>query len=51
MVSLLWLITIVLVVLWIFGFAVNWGAWIYLLLVLAVVTLLINVISGALTRR
>jgi hypothetical protein len=37
-------------VLWLIGFAVDWGAFIWLLLVLAVVALLINVIGG-LTRR
>jgi hypothetical protein len=51
MVGLLWLITIILVVLWVLGFAVNLGAWIWLLLVLAVITLLINVISGGFGRR
>ncbi|MGK2965171.1 MAG: lmo0937 family membrane protein [Tepidiformaceae bacterium] len=43
--SLLWMITLVLVVLWVLGFAVNLGAWIWFLLILAVVTLLINLIS------
>ncbi len=49
MVGLLWLIFVVLVVLWIIGFAVNWGAFIWLLLVAAAVVLLIN-LAGALTR-
>lgn len=49
MVGLLWLAAIVLFVLWLIGFAVNWGAFIYILLVLAIVALLINVIGG-LTR-
>lgn len=40
------MITLILVVLWVLGFAVNLGAWIWFLLILAVVTLLINVISG-----
>lgn len=39
------MITLVLVVLWVLGFAVNLGAWIWFLLILAVVTLLINLIS------
>ena len=49
MVSLLWLIFAVLLVLWLIGFAVDWGAFIWLLLVAAIVILLINVIGG-LTR-
>ena len=40
MISLLWLLTVILVVLWVLGFAVNIGAWINLLLVLAVILLL-----------
>jgi len=46
MVSLLWLIFAVLLVLWLVGFAVNWGAFVWLLLVAALVVLLLNVISG-----
>lgn len=45
MTSLLWLITIILFALWVLGFAVNWGAWIWFLLVVAVIALLINSIS------
>lgn len=51
MISLLWLLTIILVVLWVLGFAVNIGAWINLLLVVAVILLLFNIISWAGTRR
>lgn len=51
MVSLLWLLTIILVVLWVLGFAVNIGAWINFLLVLAIILLLFNVISWAAGRR
>ena len=50
MTGILWLITIVLFVLWILGFSINWGAWIWFLLVLAVIVLLINLIGG-LARR
>lgn len=46
MAGLLWLIFAVLLVLWLVGFAVNWGAFIWLLLVAAVVVLLLNLISG-----
>lgn len=45
MTSLLWLVTVVLVVLWALGFAVNWGAWIWFLLVLALVSILITLIA------
>jgi len=47
MVSLLWMITVVLVVLWALGFAVNIGGWIHFLLVVAAVMLIFNVISSA----
>jgi len=47
MVSLLWLVTVLLVVLWVLGFAVNIGAWIHLLLVLAAVVLVFNLLTGA----
>lgn len=50
MVSLLWLITLVVLVLWVLGFAVNVGAWINFLLVIAVILVLFNVISWA-SRR
>ncbi len=51
MVSLLWLIFVVLLVLWLIGFAVNWGAFIWLLLVAAVVVLVANLIGGSRTGR
>ena len=47
MVSLLWTITIFLAVLWLLGFAVNIGAWIHFLLVIAFMLLIFNVISWA----
>jgi hypothetical protein len=50
MVTLLWIAFLVLLVLWLVGFAVNWGAFIWILLIIALVALLLNVI-GALTRR
>lgn len=50
MTSILWLVFFVLLVLWLIGFAVNWGAFIWLLLVVAIVALLINVI-GSLSHR
>ncbi|HEY8491508.1 MAG TPA: DUF5670 family protein [Dehalococcoidia bacterium] len=49
MVGLLWLLFFVLLVLWLVGFSVNWGAFIWLLLVAAVVILVLNLIT-AVTR-
>lgn len=45
MVSLLWMITLILLVAWALGFAVNLGGWIHFLLVVAVVVFLFNLIS------
>jgi hypothetical protein len=50
MASILWLITILLVVLWVLGYAVNIGAWINFLLVVAVIILIVNLVS-VLPRR
>ena len=50
-VSLLWLVFVVLLVLWLVGFAVNWGAFVWLLLVAAAVLLLVNLVSGSRTGR
>jgi CDP-diglyceride synthetase len=47
--GILWVVFAVLLVLWLIGYAVNWGAFIWLLLVLAIIAALINVIGG-LTR-
>ena len=45
---MLWTITIVLVILWILGLVSSYtlGGWIHLLLVLAVVVLIFNLLSG-----
>lgn len=51
MISLLWMITVILVVLWVLGFAVNLGAWINFLLVVAAILLIFNVISWAAHRH
>lgn len=45
MAGLLWAVFLVLLVLWLIGFAVNWGAFIWLLLVAAVVVLLVNLLA------
>lgn len=45
MAGLLWAVFLVLLVLWLIGFAVNWGAFIWLLLVAAVVVLLVNLFA------
>jgi len=47
MVSLLWTITVVLLVLWALGLAVNIGGWINFLLMVAVIMVIFNVISYA----
>lgn len=51
MASILWLIFIVLLVLWLVGFAVNWGAFVWILLIAALVALVTNLISGSRTGR
>lgn len=45
---MLWTITVVLLVLWILGFTAfhTFGAWVHLLLVLAVISVAINLIRG-----
>lgn len=50
MASILWLITILLVVLWLLGYAVNIGAWVNFLLVVAVILLIVNLVSALLRR-
>ncbi len=50
MVSLLWLATILLVVLWLLGYAVNIGVWVNILLVFAVALFILNLV-GMFTRR
>ncbi len=51
MTSLLWLITILLVVLWVLGYAVNIGAWINFLLLIVAVLLVINLVTAVTGRR
>jgi hypothetical protein len=51
MVSLLWLLFIVLLVLWLVGFAVNWGAFIWILLIAALAVLAFNLIAGSRSGR
>lgn len=46
MASILWLLFVVLLVLWLLGFAVNWGAFIWLLLVAALVVFVLNLMTG-----
>lgn len=45
---MLWTITIVLFILWIFGLVSSYtmGGWIHILLVLAVIVLIFNLLSG-----
>ncbi len=51
MASILWLITILLVVLWVLGYAVNIGAWINFLLFVVVILLIVNLVSALVRRR
>jgi hypothetical protein len=51
MTSLFWLLFIVLLVLWLVGYAVNWGVFIWLLLIAALVVLVINLVSATRTGR
>jgi Family of unknown function (DUF5670) len=51
MATLLWILFIVLLVLWLVGFAVDWGAFIWILLIAALVALVINLIGGFGSRR
>ena len=44
-------ITIILFVLWLVGFSVSWGTWVWFLLVLAAITLVINLVLSAGGRR
>jgi hypothetical protein len=45
---MLWTITIILVILWILGLVTSYtlGGWIHLLLVLAIIILIFNLLSG-----
>ena len=52
MASLLWLLFFVLVALWLVGFAVNWGAFVWILLIAALVALVVNLVNtGRIGRR
>jgi len=51
MVSLLWLLFAVLLVLWLVGFAVNWGAFIWIILIAALAVLVLNLVSASRTGR
>jgi hypothetical protein len=45
--SLLWLVFAIMLVLWLVGYAVNWGAFIWVLLLFALVALVANLVTGA----
>ena len=51
MASLLWALFVILLILWLVGFAVNWGAFVWLLLVIALAVLLYNLLTGRRTGR
>jgi hypothetical protein len=46
MYTLLWVIIVALFVLWLVGLGVNWGSWLWILFVVAVVLLLFNLFTG-----
>ena len=46
MIGLLWLIAAILLVLWLVGFAVNWGAFVWVLLIAALVILVVGLVTG-----
>ncbi len=46
MLGLLWLVFLVLLVLWLVGVAVNWGAFIWVLLIAALAVLIFNLFTG-----
>jgi uncharacterized membrane protein len=47
-VKMLWTITVILVILWLLGFVSGYtlGGWIHILLVLAIIVLIFNLLSG-----
>ncbi|MGD0765823.1 MAG: DUF5670 family protein [Dehalococcoidia bacterium] len=51
MARLLWVVFLVLLVLWLIGFAVNWGAFVWILLIAALIALVINLFSGIRFKR
>jgi hypothetical protein len=51
MVGLLWLVFVVLLVLWLVGFAVNWGAFVWVLLIAALASLVVNLVFYPRMRR
>jgi hypothetical protein len=51
MASLLWLVFLVLLVLWLVGFAVNWGAFIWILLIAALAALVVNLVTASRSGR
>jgi hypothetical protein len=46
MTSLLWTVFVILLVLWLVGVAVNWGAFVWILLAAAIATLVLNLANG-----
>jgi len=47
MLNLLWIVAVLLAVMWVFGFALNFGGGlIHLLIVLAVISVLVRIIMG-----
>lgn len=46
MYTILWIIIVALFVLWLVGLSVNWGSWLWILFVVAVILLLFNLFTG-----
>ena len=51
MMSLLWFVFAVLLILWLIGYSVAWGAFVNVLLIFALVILVMNVVSGSRSGR
>ena len=44
--NLLWIVIAILLILWLGGFAFHFGSWVHLLLVIAVIVLIFQLITG-----
>ena len=44
--TILWFIVIALFVLWLVGLGVNWGSWLWVFFIVAVILLLFNLFTG-----
>jgi hypothetical protein len=44
--AVIWIIILALFVLWLVGLAVNWGSWLWIFFIVAVILLLFNIFTG-----